>query len=172
MRDCPKCGNQTAKDTDAEGSHCLLCDWSEPNKVIQFQIEKNTVTVTMVSKEKEEKAAEMYRAVWERRCLSAIKTVENAPPHLQAEYAEEAALDLLGTARYMGGVACPECGGLGEKAYGSSSTWKGGAGGQTMTGGVCDKCWGSGRNDRKGVNLRELHNMKKQAVYDKRNVTT
>ena len=39
---------------------------------------------------------------------------------------------------------CPECGGSGVKTYGSTATWHGGVGGQAMTMGVCDKCWGSG----------------------------
>ncbi len=44
---------------------------------------------------------------------------------------------------------CKECAGLGTKAYGSTSTWRGGVGGQTITTGPCDKCWGSGDEHRK-----------------------
>ena len=46
------------------------------------------------------------------------------------------------------GDECKTCGGSGSRAYGSTSTWRGGAGGQTITGGVCDKCWGSGVEGR------------------------
>lgn len=51
---------------------------------------------------------------------------------------------------------CRQCGGLGRITYGSTATWSGGIGGQMMTEGVCDKCWGSGTTDRQGANLREL----------------
>lgn len=47
------------------------------------------------------------------------------------------------------GNACRDCGGFGVKTYPSTSTWRGGIGGQMMTNGVCDKCWGSGDADRK-----------------------
>lgn len=41
--------------------------------------------------------------------------------------------------------ACPECGGAGVRAYGSTATWRGGVGGQAITNDVCNKCWGSGK---------------------------
>jgi hypothetical protein len=43
---------------------------------------------------------------------------------------------------------CGECSGLGVKTYGSTSTWRGGVGGQMMTAGVCNRCWGSGDANR------------------------
>lgn len=39
---------------------------------------------------------------------------------------------------------CERCSGFGYRAYGSTSTWRGGIGGSAITGGVCDHCWGSG----------------------------
>lgn len=51
---------------------------------------------------------------------------------------------------------CKSCGGMGYKAYGSTSTWRGGIGGQMITGDVCDKCWGSGNDKKPWVNLRRL----------------
>jgi hypothetical protein len=68
----------------------------------------------------------------------------------------EAAERLLAVARTLKGVACKGCSGFGNRTYGDTSTWRGGAGGQAMTVGVCDKCWGTGRTDRTGVNLRKL----------------
>lgn len=53
-------------------------------------------------------------------------------------------------------VVCSECGGSGVRVYGSTSTWSGGIGGSTMTPDVCDKCWGSGHEDRPWVNLKKL----------------
>ena len=44
--------------------------------------------------------------------------------------------------------ACKICGGSGRKTYGSTSTWRGGGGGQMMTVSVCDACWGSGMADK------------------------
>lgn len=51
---------------------------------------------------------------------------------------------------------CPRCQGLGTKTYGSTSTWRGGMGGSTMTKDVCDECWGSGDMYQHGDNLREM----------------
>lgn len=42
------------------------------------------------------------------------------------------------------GDECNACGGSGVKLYGSTSTWRGGFGGQELTHDQCDKCWGSG----------------------------
>jgi DnaJ-class molecular chaperone len=51
---------------------------------------------------------------------------------------------------------CRECGGSGVKCYGSTATWRGGVGGQIMTNDVCDKCWGSGDDDRSWPSHRAL----------------
>lgn len=51
---------------------------------------------------------------------------------------------------------CKKCGGKGSYMYGSTSTWRGGMGGAAMTSGVCDSCWGTGRSDKQGVNLKNL----------------
>lgn len=53
---------------------------------------------------------------------------------------------------------CLTCDGSGRRAYGSTATWRGGIGGQTITGDVCDVCWGSGDRFRHGTNLRQLRN--------------
>jgi hypothetical protein len=50
---------------------------------------------------------------------------------------------------------CKACGGTGEKVYGNTATWRGGCGGQSMTRGVCDTCWGSGDN-QPWTDLRKL----------------
>lgn len=51
---------------------------------------------------------------------------------------------------------CPGCSGLGVKTYGSTSTWAGGIGGQAITSGVCDKCWGSGDKHRLWPSWKEM----------------
>jgi DnaJ-class molecular chaperone len=52
--------------------------------------------------------------------------------------------------------ACKGCGGSGTKAYGDTSTWRGGVGGQMITSGPCDKCWGSGDEYRKWPSHRRM----------------
>lgn len=49
---------------------------------------------------------------------------------------------------------CESCGGTGRKAYGCTSVWMGGAGGQMVTEGICDRCWGTGDASKPGPNLR------------------
>jgi len=55
---------------------------------------------------------------------------------------------------------CKDCNGSGVKTYGNTSTWRGGLGGAAMTNDVCDKCWGSGVENRKWTNLK-LQGVKK-----------
>lgn len=59
-------------------------------------------------------------------------------------------------------VPCRACGGSGVRTYGSTSTWRGGVGGQTITSGVCDKCWGSGD----AQHIWPSHRLLMQKVYD------
>ena len=44
---------------------------------------------------------------------------------------------------------CKRCSGWGVKSYGNTSTWHHGIGGQMITSGVCDWCWGSGDENNK-----------------------
>lgn len=51
---------------------------------------------------------------------------------------------------------CAACRGTGWKMYANTSTWRGGIGGNAMTRGQCDRCWGSGDEDRPWTNLRQM----------------
>lgn len=51
---------------------------------------------------------------------------------------------------------CDKCSGWGFRDYPSTAVWTGGIGGQAITNGVCDVCWGSGQKSRKGADLRKL----------------
>ena len=95
--------------------------------------------------------------IWERECELASRVRMDAPPAIWPDVTIEAAERLLAVARYLAGVDCSACGGIGERVYGSTATWAGGIGGQALTSGVCDECWGSGRSDRKGPNRRKIH---------------
>lgn len=53
---------------------------------------------------------------------------------------------------------CETCHGAGCRWYGSTSTWRGGMGGASMTMDVCDVCWGSGDKDYPWTDLRKLRN--------------
>lgn len=59
---------------------------------------------------------------------------------------------------------CGKCSGLGVCAYGSTATWSGGIGGQAMTSGICDKCWGSGDATRPWLNLRTLRHKERALI--------
>jgi hypothetical protein len=61
------------------------------------------------------------------------------------------------------GVACPNCNGAGRTCYGSTATWRGGMGGQAVTWGVCDKCWGSGDKFRPWPSHRVFEAMQQAA---------
>lgn len=53
-------------------------------------------------------------------------------------------------------TVCKRCGGSGIRSYGDTSTWQNGIGGQTITSDVCDKCWGSGKENAPWANLRVM----------------
>ena len=88
---------------------------------------------------------------WERQ----IEHVR-AAPEWGWDHAEDEALLLVGLARIRAGVGCPECSATGMRTYGSTSGWRGGGGGQAITRGVCDRCWGTGRTDVTGPDLRAI----------------
>lgn len=60
--------------------------------------------------------------------------------------------------------ACMECGGTGSKAYGDTSTWRRGVGGQMITRGPCDKCWGSGDKHRPWPSHRRMESLEREVT--------
>lgn len=64
------------------------------------------------------------------------------------EYHERFATDAPGWRGVEPHDVCLECGGSGTKSYANTSTFHYGAGGQSITLSVCDKCWGSGNRYR------------------------
>jgi hypothetical protein len=56
----------------------------------------------------------------------------------------------------LGDEPCRACSGYGYRAYGSTATWRGGIGGQMITGDICDLCWGSGNAKKPWLNLRRV----------------
>lgn len=99
--------------------------------------------------------------LWINHC-EGCKDLTKFPRERQADIAIMHASRLVGLAHAIAGVACPKCSGEGRRVYGSTATWQGGIGGQAMTEGICDKCWGTGRTDRIGVDLRKLKNIAKE----------
>jgi len=59
---------------------------------------------------------------------------------------------------------CTKCRGSGVRIYSSTATWRGGMGGAAMTRDVCDECWGTGDQDRHGVDLRAQRDNWNQSV--------
>lgn len=55
---------------------------------------------------------------------------------------------------------CNTCAGSGYKAYGDTSTWRHGCGGQSITTDVCDVCWGSGVKDKPWPSWRTIPSRK------------
>jgi len=88
-----------------------------------------------------------FRLIDRVRCLSKA----NADVEEVLEYALRPYQILLRTFN----LHCKTCNGIGTRVYASTSTWRGGIGGAAMTRDVCDSCWGTGRSDKQGINLRE-----------------
>lgn len=95
---------------------------------------------------------------WNDR-VSQIPAILASTPMENHWYLHRARLELIDTlvahANQDAGVACLGCSGVGHKMYGSTATWRGGIGGAAMTVDVCDKCWGTGRTDTTGPDLRK-----------------
>lgn len=93
---------------------------------------------------------------WAEACEKASRQVEVSHFEVQGDVAIEMALCLLGLAHTLKGVACRHCQGQGRRAYASTAGWRGGIGGQAITDDVCDRCWGTGRSDQTGPDLRRM----------------
>lgn len=85
------------------------------------------------------------------RLKARIAALEEAREH---EFARM--LEWRGISRDMGDTPCKRCHGSGRAMYGSTATWRGGMGGQAITGDVCDQCWGSGNAEKPWTNLRQV----------------
>jgi len=94
-------------------------------------------------------------------CLRDDTTKDETIAALRAELAEarERETHLIACARnphqHEEGV-CERCGSVGSFMYGNTSTWRNGVGGSMMTVGVCDKCWGSGSQEKPWPSWRAI----------------
>jgi len=53
---------------------------------------------------------------------------------------------------------CKKCGGSGVITYPSTALWRSGIGGQMISHGVCNECWGSGDENEHWSNIRKMEN--------------
>ncbi len=97
-----------------------------------------------------------WKDAWERHARRAASIFDDTCPGMLVEYMRDDAMSFLAIANLASGHGCKGCGGHGERMYGATSTWRGGFGGQAMTTGVCDVCWGTGRTDKKGLDRRRF----------------
>jgi len=58
--------------------------------------------------------------------------------------------------RDVTGAPCTKCRGAGRCSYPDTSTYMGGLSAQSFTSDVCDRCWGTGSEEKRGVDLRAL----------------
>ena len=54
-------------------------------------------------------------------------------------------------------VPCETCRGFGVRGYANTSTWLHGIGGQMVTSGICDSCWGSGDKNKPWTDLHDVN---------------
>jgi len=116
-----------------------------------------------------DEAAAVERARWISNVVTNVYTKEEVNLARAAlawkaraeERLNPAALDWRGI-----NTPCGDCGGRGSKAYPNSAGWAGGIGGQAMTSGVCDKCWGSGDAEKTWANLRHVSAHIEQATRE------
>jgi hypothetical protein len=95
---------------------------------------------------------------WKQACERAKNCVIGINPELRVMSALQELRRMRSQVFAMAGIICSSCGGEGMETYSSTATWKKGIGGQSITEDVCDKCWGTGRSDVQGINLKEIYN--------------
>lgn len=91
--------------------------------------------------------------------VSRAQSAVPSPWHGEEETIVQEGEALRAAAFTIAGVACPVCSGYGDRLYTNTATWKFAPGvisGRAMTRDTCDVCWGTGRNDRTGVDLRKM----------------
>ena len=69
-------------------------------------------------------------------------------------------------------MECTKCKGKGRKWYGSGATWRGGMGVASCTMDICNKCWGSGDEDKPFTDLRKEIDGYRQELRRSRTVST
>ena len=89
-----------------------------------------------------------------RRAEDEVCSKQNAGA--SGELALDWAVNIAQLAYQINDIACERCHGAGERTYPSTATWRGGVGGAMMTKDVCDRCWGTGREDYTGFDLRKM----------------
>lgn len=94
---------------------------------------------------------------WSAGCNESIKIINEATPEMQGDTMVNVAHNLLAIAHRIQGVACLSCNGIGYRQYPSTALWREGViAGRAFTIGVCDQCWGTGRTDEKGIDIKAL----------------
>lgn len=100
--------------------------------------------------------SQQLREHWERILKQADEEFQNLEEAQTPDFLLHKVDTLRALALVRCGISCSSCHGYGTRTYGSTSTWGSGCGGQAMTEGVCDTCWGTGRTDKIGTDLRKL----------------
>ena len=79
---------------------------------------------------------------WKRLCEDAYDRLKHTRSEFQFMEALSQIDKMRSTLFTIARVACKKCGGTGEDS-------------QSITEDICDECWGTGRNDKIGLNLRK-----------------
>lgn len=114
----------------------------------------NTVATDMQEADARFFAAANPEAILEliERLRAAETTGRDIRADAYFEFLHRRGIDVLG-----GDQPCKRCDGFGVRGYGSTTTWRGGAGGQIATEDICDTCWGSGSDAKPWLNLRKCN---------------
>lgn len=97
-------------------------------------------------------------AKWQAACAMLRAVVASVPAEHQVVASLWVTRELRALVHQWVGIACTHCGGSGSRDYATMATWlcKSVPLGQGITRSLCDECWGTGRSDIQGHNLRDL----------------
>jgi hypothetical protein len=102
---------------------------------------------------------ETFYSKWNDACERASVSIIATSAKNEADVAIEAAKELLATAYRLKGIACSACDGRGEITYGETSSGETSSGETSSTVGICERCWGTGRADETGPDLRRIEEL-------------
>ena len=100
---------------------------------------------------------------WAEACWKAEEYVKAATFEDAGNMAIEVAHELLAIAHQLKGVACCACNGRGTITFNDTSTWRRAIGAHPkLTEDACERCWGTGRADKSGPDLRRIKSIEQQ----------
>lgn len=138
----------------------MICYWQNG-----FEIQRQQTTIAILERDQLQQRLDALGDTCDAAMQdAAVLTVKCDQLQKELAAAEQARHDFMDNPILRYGLdpsdlPCEKCGGMRVRPYGDSTTYdvrRGKGGGQAITSDICDECWGTGQQGRRGRNVREL----------------